>query len=123
MAGMRCVLGTDQEKSAIATFRKNHKNSETFTDDISKLTKARLKKLIGGKKIHLVCGGPPCQGMSTVGTGIPDDPRNFLFLEFVRIVGELNPDYILLENVTGMVGKRTRKYLTPSCTDSSSSDT
>ncbi len=111
MSGMRCVLGTDQEKSAIATFKKNHKNSETFTDDISKLTKVRLKKLIGGKKIHLVCGGPPCQGMSTVGTGIPDDPRNFLFLEFVRIVGELNPDYVLLENVTGMVGKKNEKIL------------
>ena len=58
-----------------------------------------------------MCGGPPCQGMSTVGTGIPDDPRNFLFLEFVRIVDELNPDYILLENVTGMVGKKNKKIL------------
>ena len=78
-AGMNCILGTDQEKSAMATFEKNHKNSETFTDDISKLDKRTLTKLTGGEKIHLVCGGPPCQGMSTVGTAIPDDPRNFLF--------------------------------------------
>ena len=111
MAGMRCVLGTDQEKSAIATFRKNHKNSETFTDDISNLDKGMLKKLTGGKKIHLVCGGPPCQGMSTVGLGIPDAPRNFLFLEFVRVVRELKPEYIILEKVTGMVGKKNKKIL------------
>ena len=110
-AGMNCVLGTDQEKSAIATFKINHKNSETFTDDISKLDKRILAKLTGGKKIHLVCGGPPCQGMSTVGTGIPDDPRNFLFLEFIRIVKILNPDYILIENVTGLVGKKNKNIL------------
>ena len=46
--------------------------------------------------------------MSTAGLGIPDDPRNFLFLEFVRIVQELKPDYIILENVTGMVGKKNK---------------
>ena len=111
MSGMTCVLGTDQDKAAIDTFQKNHSDAETFVDDISKLTKAKLKKATGGKKIHLVCGGPPCQGMSTAGLGIPDDPRNFLFLEFVRIVEELKPDYIILENVTGMVGKKNKNIL------------
>ena len=111
MSGMTCVLGTDQEESAISTFRRNHPKAKTFTGDISKLTKAKLKKMTGGRKIHLVCGGPPCQGMSTAGLGIPDDPRNFLFLEFVRIVEELKPDYVLLENVTGMVGRKNKKIL------------
>ena len=111
MSGMSCILGTDQEKSAILTFKKNHPNAETFVDDISKLSKDKIKKLIGSKKIHLVCGGPPCQGMSTVGLGIPDDPRNFLFLEFIRLVKELKPDYVILENVTGMVGKKNKKIL------------
>ena len=111
MSGMRCVLGTDQDKAAIDTFQKNHPDAQIFVDDISKLTKAKLKKATGGKKIHLVCGGPPCQGMSTAGLGIPDDPRNFLFLEFVRIVQELKPDYIILENVTGMVGKKNKNIL------------
>ena len=111
MSGMTCVLGTDQEESAISTFRRNHPKAKAFTGDISKLTKAKLKKMTGGRKIHLVCGGPPCQGMSTAGLGIPDDPRNFLFLEFVRIVEELKPDYVLLENVTGMVGRKNKKIL------------
>ena len=111
MSGMTCVLGTDQDKAAINTFQKNHPDAQTFEDDISKLTKAKLKKATGGKKIHLVCGGPPCQGMSTAGLGIPDDPRNFLFLEFVRVVQELKPDYIILENVTGMVGKKNKNIL------------
>ena len=111
MSGMTCVLGTDQEESAISTFRRNHPKAKAFTGDISKLTKAKLKKMTGGRKIHLVCGGPPCQGMSTAGLGIPDDPRNFLFLEFVRIVEELKPDYVLLENVTGMMGRKNKEIL------------
>ena len=111
MSGMTCVLGTDQEESAVSTFRRNHPKAKAFTGDISKLTKAKLKKMTGGRKIHLVCGGPPCQGMSTAGLGIPDDPRNFLFLEFVRIVEELKPAYVLLENVTGMVGRKNKKIL------------
>ena len=57
----------------------------------------------------MVCGGPPCQGLSTVGEGIPDDPRNFLFLEFVRAVKNIKPDFVILENVTGILGKKNIK--------------
>ena len=106
MAGMNCILGVDFDKIAIKTFKRNHPNSDVFAGDISKLTEEKLKELIGDKKIRLVAGGPPCQGMSTVGKGDPDDPRNFLFREFVRIVGIIKPDYVLLENVTGMVGRK-----------------
>ena len=108
MAGMECALGVDFDKPATRTFAQNHKNSAVFDGDISKLTETKLKSFIDGKKIRLVCGGPPCQGMSTVGKGDPNDPRNFLFKEFVRIVDILRPDYVLLENVTGMVGRKNK---------------
>ena len=107
-AGMSCALGVDFDKIAIKTFKRNHPNSEVFAGDISKLTAEKLKELIGDKKIRLVCGGPPCQGMSTVGKGDPNDPRNFLFKEFVRVVAELKPDFVLLENVTGMVSRKNQ---------------
>ena len=106
MAGMRCLLGVDFDKTAMATFKRNHKHAEVFVGDISKLSRKKLLELTKMKKIHLVCGGPPCQGMSTVGEGIPDDPRNFLFLQFVRVVEILKPEYILMENVTGMLGRK-----------------
>lgn len=111
MAGMKCVLGVDFDKAAMRTFKRNHAHAETYVGDISKLTRSDLIRLTKNEKVHLVCGGPPCQGMSTVGEGIPDDPRNFLFLEFVRIVKILNPDYIVLENVTGMVGRKNENIL------------
>ena len=83
MAGWKCAFAVDVNQEAIDTFNANHKNVETYADDVSKLRGTVLKKMLGGKKISLVCGGPPCQGMSTAGEGIPDDPRNFLFLQFV----------------------------------------
>ena len=111
MAGFKCAFAVDNNEKAIETFQQNHKNVPTYVDDISKLRGHVLKKIIGGKKISLVCGGPPCQGMSTVGEGIPDDPRNFLFLQFVRIVKAVKPDFVLMENVTGLLGKKNEKIL------------
>ena len=111
MSGFKCALAVDNNSSAIETFTENHKNVSTYVDDVSKLKGPVLKKLLDGKKISLVCGGPPCQGMSTVGEGIPDDPRNFLFLQFVRIVKTIKPEFVLMENVTGLLGKKNEKIL------------
>jgi DNA-cytosine methyltransferase len=56
-------------------------------------------------------GGPPCQGFSTIGQNDHLDERNFLFLEFLRIVEALKPDYIIVENVTGLLSKRNENVL------------
>lgn len=111
MAGLKCALAVDMDQVSIETFAKNHRGVATFTDDVSKLYSKTIRKLTNGKKISLVCGGPPCQGMSTVGEGMPDDPRNFLFLQFVRIVKTVRPEFVLMENVTGILGKKNEKIL------------
>ena len=111
MSGFKCAFAVDMNSAAIDTFSENHKNVLTYVDDVSKLKDSVLKKMLDGKKISLVCGGPPCQGMSTVGEGIPDDPRNFLFLQFVRIVKTIKPEFVLMENVTGLLGKKNEKIL------------
>lgn len=49
--------------------------------------------------IDVVIGGPPCQGMSTAGRQKPDDPRNNLVLEFVRLADELGAEVFMMENV------------------------
>jgi DNA (cytosine-5)-methyltransferase 1 len=53
-------------------------------------------------QIDLVFGGPPCQGFSTMGKGLPDDERNNLVFEFCRLVKELQPRYFVMENVPGL---------------------
>ena len=110
-AGLNCVLGVDFERAAMETFKANHHNAEVFVGDVKDLTKIELLNLTRSQTIDLVCGGPPCQGLSTVGKGIPDDPRNYLFKHFVRVVKILEPKFVILENVTGLLGAKNENIL------------
>lgn len=53
------------------------------------------------EKIDAVFGGPPCQGFSRAGRRKVDDPRNLLFKEYLRVINELHPRYVVMENVEG----------------------
>lgn len=53
------------------------------------------------QEIDAVFGGPPCQGFSRAGRRDPNDPRNLLFREYLRVVREINPRYVVMENVEG----------------------
>lgn len=58
-----------------------------------------LKKIKG--KVFLIAGGPPCQGFSFAGLRNPNDPRNTLTEEYIKIVTIVRPKILLLENVRG----------------------
>lgn len=75
-----------------------------FFGDITKLTGARILNTIGRNRgdVMAVFGGPPCQGFSTSGKRQIDDPRNNLVFEFVRLVLEIRPKTMVMENVTGI---------------------
>ncbi len=53
--------------------------------------------------IDVIFGGPPCQGFSLAGRRNADDPRNMLFREYVRVISEIQPKYVVMENVTGFM--------------------
>jgi DNA (cytosine-5)-methyltransferase 1 len=59
-----------------------------------------LRRLRG--TIDVLVGGPPCQGFSTAGRREHDDPRNHLFLSYLRLVECLQPKAVLIENVRGL---------------------
>jgi len=60
--------------------------------------------------VDLICGGFPCQDVSTAGkrAGL-QAPRSGLFFEFARIVGELRPKWIVVENVPGLYSSNAGK--------------
>lgn len=111
LAGMRCLLGIDMDKNAIETFKANHHYAEAYCGSVKDLTEKKLKELVKDQTVHAVVGGPPCQGFSTVGLGDPNDLRNSLFREFVRLVKITNPYYVIIENVTGLLAKKNEKTL------------
>lgn len=111
LAGHHCLLGVDHDKHAMNTFALNHQMAETFCGDIRTLTTKKLRALTHNLPIDAVVGGPPCQGFSTAGTGDPEDERNRLFLEFVRIVRITKPTFVIMENVTGLMAKKNEATL------------
>lgn len=50
--------------------------------------------------VEFVIATPPCQGMSCAGRKDPDDPRNFLIYYAIEAIKELQPRFVIIENVT-----------------------
>lgn len=102
-AGYGIVAGSDIDPDACATFRLNFPEAQVINGDIRQpaVRKAVLDAAAGAE---VVVGGPPCQAFSQVRNHcrLIDDPRNSLYGEFVRIVGKLEPQAFVMENVPGL---------------------
>jgi DNA (cytosine-5)-methyltransferase 1 len=113
-AGLRGIFAIEKSPDAFSTFKHNlidgdkvEKFSwpswlpcEAMTS--SKLLKnynQQLHELAG--QVDLIAGGPPCQGFSFAGKRNPNDPRNKLTNEYIKIVEIIRPRFLLLENVKG----------------------
>ncbi len=104
-AGYNILLGIDNDAKALETFELNHKGVKSICGDITEITYQKdIKSLINNKNIDVIIGGPPCQGMSLSGPRKFDDPRNKLYLSYIRLVEEIQPKAFVIENVPGLVG-------------------
>ena len=104
-AGYDVLLGIDNDSKALETFELNHSHAKSICGDITKVTYEKdIKPLLDGKKIDVIIGGPPCQGMSLSGPRKFDDPRNRLYMSYIRLVEEIRPKAFVIENVPGLVG-------------------
>lgn len=59
----------------------------------------RVKRKSKEENVNLVIATPPCQGMSCAGSKNPDDPRNYLIYYAIKMIKQLQPDLVMLENV------------------------
>ena len=68
-------------------------------------------------RVTMIAGGPPCQGFSLAGRREPEDIRNLLFEDYMRIVEMIQPLFVLIENVRGIAvafnDTRTKRVLSP----------
>lgn len=56
--------------------------------------------------VDIICGGFPCQGISIAGKGLGmSDPRSGLWREYARVVGEVLPRYVVVENSSYLAGR------------------
>jgi DNA (cytosine-5)-methyltransferase 1 len=105
MAGYRELLAVEWDDNAVATFRLNFPDVPVYHGDIAKLSVDDVLQRTGLKpgELDVFDGSPPCQGFSTAGKRMIDDPRNQLFREYVRLLQGLQPKVFVMENVSGMV--------------------
>lgn len=108
MAGFNIPLAIEKDEWASETYRKNHPSTKVITSDITQIVD--LENLISKKDLPIdgIIGGPPCQGFSLSGNRDKNDPRNSLFMEFVRFVKYFMPKFFVMENVTGILSMKTK---------------
>ncbi|ERT07879.1 DNA (cytosine-5-)-methyltransferase family protein [Lyngbya aestuarii BL J] len=102
-AGFQAIASVENNPIASATHVKNFPDCNHFCGNIEEFNPAEWLRKIDNPEVHLVVGGPPCQGFSVAGKRKADDPRNYLFLEFIRVVEAVRPWYIIMENVPGIL--------------------
>lgn len=113
-SGFRLCLGVDIDEKALKTYKCNLKRTKVLKEDIKKVTGEKITELTGinRRDNFLLAGCPPCQGFSSLGKRDANDEKNELVYEYIRIINELEPSFILMENVPGMstgVGKEIFK--------------
>jgi DNA (cytosine-5)-methyltransferase 1 len=79
-------------------------------DDIRTLTTERLAA--DGIAVDAICGGFPCQDISEAGRGAGiDGARSGLWREYARLIGELRPSVVFVENVSALLGRGLGRVL------------
>lgn len=103
-AGVEVVAFSENNKWAIQSHLANFPESKLIGNgDIQKTTDEELSSV----DADIIFAGFPCQGFSNAGKKLPDDPRNTLFVEFLRATRLIKPSIIIGENVKGLLARKT----------------
>lgn len=105
-AGYRVLLGSDIDPTFGETFSKSHHGADFVGKPIQALSSSEIMALTGLARgeLDVLVGGPPCQGYSVYNHGRGEhDPRAGLFREYLRIVRDIGPKWLVMENVTGLL--------------------
>ncbi len=119
-AGFHTVSIVENDTDAAKTIALNKPELESALPRNIQEISAQTLLVEGGKflnlgrplhagEVDLVTGGPPCQPFSTVGKrGSVMDPRGSLFMDFIRIIAEVQPRFFVMENVRGLLSAPIR---------------
>ncbi|HFI0634177.1 TPA: DNA cytosine methyltransferase [Streptococcus suis] len=119
-AGFDIIFSSDKSPMVEETYTNRHQqlglvdgvDTHFELADIKELTSDKIFQSINSLKygnifergtVDVIFGGPPCQGFSRLGKRDAKDPRNMLFHEYLRIIKDIMPRYVVMENVTGIL--------------------
>lgn len=112
MSGVDVRYAVELDKHAAATFALNHKHTTLLNQDI-RTVKASHFKRFDKTQPTVIFGEPPCQGFSTSNQKNRDllNTNNWLYMEYVRLVKEVRPDWVVFENVKGLIETESGFFL------------
>ena len=86
---------------------KKHWPEAIIYDDVRKVNSSNVEK------VDILCGGFPCQDISLAGVrrGIYEGKKSSLWWEFHRIISELRPRIVVLENVAAILSLGGREVV------------
>lgn len=101
----KTLISLDNDEYAGNTFKLNMPWCDVHIGDITDdKVKNKIIQEAREKGINMIIGGPPCQGFSNKGKKLGlEDPRNFLFREYLSFVKELQPEVFVIENVKALL--------------------
>ena len=110
-AGIDIIFAVEKSPVAASTYRQNFPSIPMFVGDIRTLRDLPEKPCTART---ILFGGPPCQGFSTSNqrTRNAHNPNNWMYREFIRISKMWNPDWIVIENVKGIMETAGGMFLT-----------
>jgi DNA (cytosine-5)-methyltransferase 1 len=108
--GFETVAFCEIDKFCHKVLRKHWPHVRQY-QDVTKLTADQLKS--DGITVDAICGGFPCQDISTAGggAGMGEGTRSGLWSEYARLIGELRPRYAIVENVSALLGRGLDRVL------------
>ncbi len=112
-AGFHVAASVDIDPVLTSCYETNFPSSNLLLADISSLGGDALLSAanLGRAEVTGIIGGPPCQGFSTMGKRVVDDPRNALVEHFFRLIRTIKPAFFLMENVPGLIVPSSREVL------------
>lgn len=111
-AGFTVVAAVDNDPINVRTHIENFPDCHTLLGSLDEFTGQSLREVacLGGEEIDVVIGGPPCQGFSLIGKRDLHDARNQVLFDFVRLALDLEPKFIVIENVIGLIRGQAAKF-------------
>jgi len=103
-AGVKVRYAVEFDQRAATTFRLNHPETVMLAKDIRKVRASDFTGLDRTEPL-VIFGGPPCQGFSTSNQTNRDseNANNWLFKDYLRLVRGVKPDWVVFENVKGLI--------------------
>ncbi len=122
-AGYRIIGAIEIDPCAVKVYKLNHPCVHVWQNDIENVSAQSILRVLKLRKgeLDLLGGCPPCQGFSTLrtrnGKRRVRDKRNDLIFEFQRLVLNLRPKQVMLENVPRLIKDRRLRSFVQSLED------